>query len=210
MDIVREEEANKSVTKSVTLPNWLNKLAMEAKLNFSGILQEGLKKNSACSRMTRAPARKMSGKGAVFSGEAQYSFCTSVLCIILCTKKSTPEQPAHPEHGGESEMADYKRKNPLKDCCPPAIPGGTGTPLALFLDFLVSDDPETGSQACIDRDMKHGDFRTRSQIPSQSCIRYVAQSLYADHGKKTVTLETIREKVKNACGHVSRVLRPVL
>lgn len=44
MDIVREEEANKSVTKSVTLPNWLNKLAMEAKLNFSGILQEGLKK----------------------------------------------------------------------------------------------------------------------------------------------------------------------
>ncbi|MDD2453405.1 MAG: hypothetical protein PHT11_08575 [Synergistaceae bacterium] len=44
MDIVREEEANKSVRKSVTLPNWLNKLAMEAKLNFSGILQEGLKK----------------------------------------------------------------------------------------------------------------------------------------------------------------------
>lgn len=44
MDIVREEEANKSVTKSVTLPNWLNRLAMEAKLNFSGILQEGLKK----------------------------------------------------------------------------------------------------------------------------------------------------------------------
>jgi len=44
MDIVREEDANKSVRKSVTLPNWLNKLAMEAKLNFSGILQEGLKK----------------------------------------------------------------------------------------------------------------------------------------------------------------------
>lgn len=43
MDIVREEEANKSVTKSVTIPNWLNKLAMEAKLNFSGILQDGLK-----------------------------------------------------------------------------------------------------------------------------------------------------------------------
>ncbi len=99
-------------------------------------------------------------------------------------------------------MADYKRKNPLKELLPPCnFQVEPGTPLALFLDFLVSDDPETGSQACIDRDMKHGDFRTRSQIPSQSCIRYVAQSLYADHGKKTVTLETIREKVKNACGH---------
>ena len=43
MDIVREEEANRSVTKSVTVPAYLNKLAMEANLNFSGILQEGLR-----------------------------------------------------------------------------------------------------------------------------------------------------------------------
>ncbi|TDY60796.1 hypothetical protein C8D99_1073 [Aminivibrio pyruvatiphilus] len=99
-------------------------------------------------------------------------------------------------------MADYKRKNELRELLAPCnYQAEPGTPLALFLDFLVSDDPETGAQACIDRDMKQGDFRTRSQIPSQSCIRYVAQSLYADHGKKTVTLETIREKVKNACGH---------
>jgi len=99
-------------------------------------------------------------------------------------------------------MTDHKRKNPLKELLTPCnFQVEPGTPLALFLDFLVSDDPETGARACIDRDMKHGDFRTRSQIPSQSCVRYVAQSLYADHGKKAVTLETIREKVKNACGH---------
>ncbi|MDD2453406.1 MAG: hypothetical protein PHI81_07230 [Synergistaceae bacterium] len=49
--------------------------------------------------------------------------------------------------------------------------------------------------------MKRGDFRTRSQIPSLSCIRYVAQNLYADHGKKAVTLQTIRENVKNTYRH---------
>ena len=43
MDIVREEDANRSVTKSVTVPAYLNRLAVEANLNFSGILQEGLK-----------------------------------------------------------------------------------------------------------------------------------------------------------------------
>lgn len=43
MDIVREEEARRSVTKSVTLPSWLNKLGMEHNLNFSSLLQEALK-----------------------------------------------------------------------------------------------------------------------------------------------------------------------
>lgn len=43
MDIVREEEARRSVTKSVTLPAWLNKLGMEHNLNFSSLLQEALK-----------------------------------------------------------------------------------------------------------------------------------------------------------------------
>jgi predicted RNase H-like HicB family nuclease len=43
MDIVREEEANKSITKSVTIPNWLNKLGIEANINFSGALQDALK-----------------------------------------------------------------------------------------------------------------------------------------------------------------------
>ncbi|MBP6332672.1 MAG: hypothetical protein KA342_04410 [Aminivibrio sp.] len=98
-------------------------------------------------------------------------------------------------------MADYKRKNTLRELLSPCnFHVEAGTPLGLFFDFLVSDNPETGAQACIDRDMERGDFRTRSQVPSQSCIRYVARSLYTDHGKKAVTLETIREKVKNACG----------
>jgi len=35
MDIVREEEAKRSITKSVTLPAWLNKIGMENNLNFS-------------------------------------------------------------------------------------------------------------------------------------------------------------------------------
>lgn len=43
MDIVREEEAKRSITKSVTLPAWLNKLGMEHNLNFSSLLQEAIK-----------------------------------------------------------------------------------------------------------------------------------------------------------------------
>jgi predicted alpha/beta superfamily hydrolase len=43
MDIVREEEAHRSITKSVTIPAYLNKLGIENNLNFSSILQEGLK-----------------------------------------------------------------------------------------------------------------------------------------------------------------------
>ena len=43
MDILRQEEANKSVSKNVTLPSWLNQLAMEAKINFSSTLQEALR-----------------------------------------------------------------------------------------------------------------------------------------------------------------------
>lgn len=43
MDIVREEEARRSISKTVTIPAWLNKIAMESKVNFSQILQEGLR-----------------------------------------------------------------------------------------------------------------------------------------------------------------------
>ena len=43
MDIVREEEAKRSITKSVTLPAWLNKIGMENNLNFSNFLQEAIK-----------------------------------------------------------------------------------------------------------------------------------------------------------------------
>ena len=43
MDILREKEANKAVSKNVTIPNWLNQLAMESKINFSNTLQEALR-----------------------------------------------------------------------------------------------------------------------------------------------------------------------
>ena len=43
MDIVRDEMANRSITKNVTLPAWLNKLGMEHKINFSNALQEALR-----------------------------------------------------------------------------------------------------------------------------------------------------------------------
>jgi len=43
MDILREEERKKSVSKNVTLPAWLNKMAMEHKINFSSALQETLR-----------------------------------------------------------------------------------------------------------------------------------------------------------------------
>lgn len=43
MPPVRDEMANKSINKTVTLPRWLNKAAEEAKINFSQLLQQALK-----------------------------------------------------------------------------------------------------------------------------------------------------------------------
>jgi predicted RNase H-like HicB family nuclease len=43
LSILRDEEKNKSVKKTVTLPNWLNIAALNANVNFSSILQEALK-----------------------------------------------------------------------------------------------------------------------------------------------------------------------
>ena len=43
LDLLREEESRRSVSKNVTIPKWLNDLAVEAHLNFSSILQEALR-----------------------------------------------------------------------------------------------------------------------------------------------------------------------
>lgn len=43
MPPIREEMANKAVKKTLTIPNWLNKLAEEKKINFSQVLQLALK-----------------------------------------------------------------------------------------------------------------------------------------------------------------------
>ncbi|MDR3075808.1 MAG: type II toxin-antitoxin system HicB family antitoxin [Synergistaceae bacterium] len=43
LSILRDEEKNKSVKKTVTLPNWLNVAAMDANVNFSSVLQEALR-----------------------------------------------------------------------------------------------------------------------------------------------------------------------
>ncbi len=43
MDILRKEEARKSVSKNVTIPAWLNDMAIENKINFSNTLQEALR-----------------------------------------------------------------------------------------------------------------------------------------------------------------------
>jgi predicted RNase H-like HicB family nuclease len=43
LSILRDEDKNKSVKKTVTLPNWLNIAALNANVNFSSILQEALK-----------------------------------------------------------------------------------------------------------------------------------------------------------------------
>ncbi|QTX33354.1 type II toxin-antitoxin system HicB family antitoxin [Aminithiophilus ramosus] len=43
LDVLRKEEAKKSVSKNVTLPAWLNEMAMEHKINFSSTLQEALR-----------------------------------------------------------------------------------------------------------------------------------------------------------------------
>ena len=43
MPVVRERLNNKSVNRTVTLPAWLNKLALASHVNFSQVLQDGLK-----------------------------------------------------------------------------------------------------------------------------------------------------------------------
>ncbi|AST58471.1 type II toxin-antitoxin system HicB family antitoxin [Thermoanaerobacterium thermosaccharolyticum] len=43
MPPVREEMANKSVNKTVTIPRWLNEAAEKANINFSQVLQYALK-----------------------------------------------------------------------------------------------------------------------------------------------------------------------
>ena len=44
MPSVRNASVNKSVNRTVTLPAWLNSAAIEHNINFSQVLQEGLKK----------------------------------------------------------------------------------------------------------------------------------------------------------------------
>ncbi|MBQ8956682.1 MAG: type II toxin-antitoxin system HicB family antitoxin [Lachnospiraceae bacterium] len=43
MDGYRQKRGNKSVKKTLTIPEWLNTKAMEADINFSQVLQEALK-----------------------------------------------------------------------------------------------------------------------------------------------------------------------
>ena len=40
------KNSSKTVNKTVTLPSWLNEAGIKKKLNFSKILQDGIKKNS--------------------------------------------------------------------------------------------------------------------------------------------------------------------
>lgn len=42
LSVLRDGERNKAVKKTVTIPNWLNKKATEAQVNFSDTLQEAL------------------------------------------------------------------------------------------------------------------------------------------------------------------------
>lgn len=43
MPVVRDRLNNKSVNRTVTVPAWLNRMAMDAQINFSQALQETLK-----------------------------------------------------------------------------------------------------------------------------------------------------------------------
>lgn len=44
MPSIRKANINKSVSRTVTVPAWLNARAMEYDINFSQVLQEGLKR----------------------------------------------------------------------------------------------------------------------------------------------------------------------
>jgi predicted RNase H-like HicB family nuclease len=43
MPLVRDQEANKAVKKTLTIPKWLNDIAEQNKVNFSHVLQAALK-----------------------------------------------------------------------------------------------------------------------------------------------------------------------
>ena len=44
MQLVRDQEANKAVKKTLTIPKWLNDIAEQSNVNFSHVLQAALKK----------------------------------------------------------------------------------------------------------------------------------------------------------------------
>lgn len=44
MPLVRDQESNKSVKKTLTIPKWLNDIAEQNHVNFSHVLQASLKK----------------------------------------------------------------------------------------------------------------------------------------------------------------------
>jgi predicted RNase H-like HicB family nuclease len=44
-DKYRAKIDNRAIKKTLTIPNWLNEKALEAHLNFSSVLQEGIKKH---------------------------------------------------------------------------------------------------------------------------------------------------------------------
>lgn len=43
LSLAREEEANRAINKTVTLPNWMNIAAMDAGINFSSTLQDAIR-----------------------------------------------------------------------------------------------------------------------------------------------------------------------
>ncbi len=43
MPVIREAVEHKAIKKTLTIPQWLNKMAMEQDINFSFVLQEALK-----------------------------------------------------------------------------------------------------------------------------------------------------------------------
>ncbi|WP_288867916.1 type II toxin-antitoxin system HicB family antitoxin [uncultured Parvimonas sp.] len=44
LDLARKKEDNRAVKKTLTIPSWLNELAINNNINFSYILQQALKK----------------------------------------------------------------------------------------------------------------------------------------------------------------------
>ncbi len=62
LPIFREEQRSGSVRKNVTVPIWLNTLAEKANLNFSQILQAGLKSTLGIQnkKASRQPAKRVS------------------------------------------------------------------------------------------------------------------------------------------------------
>ncbi|QQE79572.1 hypothetical protein GI364_03490 [Alicyclobacillus sp. SO9] len=70
MDLVRDEMANKSIKKTLTIPKWLNDAAENQKLNFSQLLQYAIKERLGVTEPERPMSTPSDEISATLEGQS--------------------------------------------------------------------------------------------------------------------------------------------